>query len=325
MKPRVWTEIQLPPEFRSRLEEQAVEVQENAGMADLPGASAVITASVIPINGEFMDEAGPTLKVVARPGIGVDNIDIPAATERGIMVVHTPDAPTESTAEHTVALLLAIAKRVVAGDLSLRNANVSRAEMLGTEVRGRVLGVLGGGRIGRRVAHICGAAGLGMRVIVYDPYLDQAQAAALGLELTTDLNGLLAQVDFLTLHTPLLPETRHFIGEPELRRMPAGAYLINASRGPVVDEVALIKVLEEGHLAGAALDVFDPEPPAADNPLFSMTNVVVTPHIAAHTDQSVAAMFSGVVDQVLQVLQGERPPHLLDPAAWPGRAGKGPA
>jgi len=320
MKPRVWTEMQLPPEYRARLE-QVVEVQDNAGLADLPGASAVITASVIPINGEFMDEAGPILKVVARPGIGVDNIDIPAATERGIMVVHTPDAPTESTAEHTVALLLAVAKRVVAGDMSLRNANISRAEMLGTEVRGRVLGVLGGGRIGRRVAQICGA-GLGMRVLVYDPYLDQAQAAALGLALTTDLNGLLAQVDFLTLHTPLLPETRHFIGEPELRRMPAGAYLINASRGPVVDEIALIKVLEEGHLAGAALDVFDPEPPGADNPLFSMTNVVVTPHIAAHTDRSVAAMFGGVVDQVLQVLQGERPPHLLDPAAWPGRAGQ---
>ncbi len=317
MKPRVWVERQLDPAALARLE-AAAEVITGGDLAELPGADAVIISSLPRANAAFMDRAGPTLKVIARAGIGVDNVDIPAATERGILVVNTPDAPTESTAEHAVAMLLAVAKRVVAGDMQLRGADIPRPALKGTEVRGRVLGIVGLGRIGRRVAEICGQ-GLKMHVLAYDPYVARERAAELGVEMVDQLETLLARADFVTLHTALTPETRHLIGERELRLMKQGAYLINVSRGPVVDEEALIRVLKEGHLAGAALDVFDPEPPAPENPLLHMRNVVVTPHIGSFTDLGVKALSEGAVTQVLQVLRGERPPFLLNPEAWPGR------
>ncbi|MCD6290158.1 MAG: hydroxyacid dehydrogenase, partial [Anaerolineae bacterium] len=219
------------------------------------------------------------------------------------------------------ALILALAKRIAAGDRSLRGADIPRSRLLGTEARDRVLGIVGLGRIGRRVAEIC-AWGLRMRVIAYDPYVDRAQADALGVTVVESLDALLEQADFVTLHVALTPETRHLIGERELRHMKPGAYLINASRGPVVDEAALIRALEDGHLAGAALDVFDPEPPSPDNPLLHLDNVVATPHTGSFTDSGVKAMSEGAVRQVLQVLRGERPPFLLNPEAWPGRAAR---
>jgi D-3-phosphoglycerate dehydrogenase len=296
----------------------AAEVIANAGLDTLPGVDAVIINSLTLAGAGFMDQAGPTLQIIARPGIGVDNIDIAAATQRGILVVNTPDGPTESTAEHAVALLLTLAKRVVAGNNSLRGAAIPRAHLLGTETRGRLLGVVGFGRIGRRVAEIC-AQGLRMRVIGYDPFVVLGQTAVPGVMLVGDLDRLLAEADFVTLHTPLTPETYHLIGERELRLMKPMAYLINASRGPVVDEAALARVLTAGHLAGAALDVFDPEPPLPHNPLFRLPNVIATPHIASFTDLATQAMGMGAVEQVLQALGGERPPFLLNAEAWPGR------
>jgi D-3-phosphoglycerate dehydrogenase len=265
-----------------------------------------------------MDRVGPGLKLIARSGIGVDGIDIPAATERGILITNTPDAPTESTAEHAVALLLAIAKRVMVGDMQLRGADLPRSAMIGTEVKGRTLGVVGYGRIGRRVAEIC-ALGLRMRVLAYDPFFAETVTPPEGVTFINDLDTLLAQADFVTLHTPLIPETHHLISERELGLMKPGSYLINASRGPVVDEAALIEALQTGHLAGAGLDVFDPEPPEPNNPLLKMTNVVLTPHIASSTQTGLSAMINGAVDQILQVLAGQRPIHLVNPDAWPGR------
>jgi D-3-phosphoglycerate dehydrogenase len=318
MKPKVWIQANLAGEALTRLE-PVTEVIKSDDMADLVGAEAVVISSLVEANGAFMDQAGPTLKLIARPGIGVDNVNLQDATERGILVVNTPDAPTEGTAEHAVGLMLAIAKRVVAGSVMLRGGELERSRLLGTEVRGKVLGVVGFGRIGSRVAQIC-AQGFGMRVITYDPYLgDRGRAERLGVELAPDLNTLLAQADFVTLHTALTPETRRLMSEPQLRHMKRGAYLINVSRGPVVDEAALIRVLDEGHLAGAALDVFDPEPPLTDNPLLHMANVVATPHTAAYTDSGIKAMSEGIVEQILQVLRGERPSHLVNAAAWPGR------
>jgi phosphoglycerate dehydrogenase-like enzyme len=259
------------------------------------------------------------LKVIARHGIGMNNVDIPAASARGILVVNTPDAPTESTAEHAVALIMALAKRVVAGDMSLRGANIPRAQLMGTELRGRTLGVVGVGRIGRRVAEIC-ALGLQMRVMAYNPSLpDWSLLTALGVEPVDRLETLLAQADVVTLHASLTPETRHLMSERRLRLMKPTAYLVNTSRGSLVDEMALARVLAEGHLAGAALDVFDPEPPPPDHPLLRMTHVVVTPHTASYTDLGYQGMGLGAVEQTLQVLRGERPPNLLNPEVWPGR------
>ncbi len=319
MKPKVWVGYELMPEPLALLEAET-EIIHSTKLADLPGVAGVILG-VDPIaDAAFMDQAGQTLKVIARHGIGVDNVDLTAATERGILVVNTPDGPTESTAEHAVALLLALAKQVAAGDRNLRGtANMPHSRLQGTEVRGRTLGVVGFGRIGRRVAEICGR-GLQMRVIALDPRLNQSQAAAIGVEAVDSLEALLDQADFVSLHPALTPATRHLIGQPELQRMKPTAFLINVSRGPIVDELALIDALEAGELAGAAMDVFDPEPPAPDSPLFRLPNVVATPHISSFTDRGRQAMSQGAVEQTLQVLRGERPPYLVNPEAWPGRA-----
>ena len=307
----------LHPAALARLQTHA-DVLSGGTLANLAGVDAAIMGNSR-VDEVFINRAGPTLKLVIRHGIGYNTLDVPAATRHGVLAANTPDAPTESTAEHAVGLLLALAKTIVKSDMVLRaNEPWTRAELRGTEVRDRVLGVVGCGRIGRRVMEIC-ALGLAMRVLVFDPYVSAIAGCAANVAMTESLDALLPEVDFLTLHTPLTPETYHLIGERELRLMKPGAYLINVSRGPVVDEAALIRALADGHLAGAGLDVFDPEPPSPDNPLLRMRNVVVTPHIASNTDQGIWRMSQSVVDQVLQVLAGERPTFLIDPASWPGR------
>ena len=299
-----------------RLREVA-EVIVDPKLEQAEGADIFIPGGVR-VDAALLDRLGPNLKAVCRPGIGVDTVDLDAAAERGILVINTPDAPTESTAEHAVALLMAVAKRVMVGDMSLRgDSTIQRSDMLGTELLDRTLGVVGYGRIGRRVAEIC-ALGLRMNVMVYDPFVDIKQPTPERITLTDDLDGLLRQSNFVTLHVPLLPSTRHTMNERTIRLMPQGSYLINASRGPVVDEAALIKALQDGHLAGAGLDVFDPEPPKPDNPLLKMKNVVVTPHIASGTDKGVHDMMHGVADQIIQIFNGERPPHIVN-NVWPGR------
>jgi len=319
MRSLVWLTHQLLPDVVARLETEAGVIVSADGEG-LPPVDAAIVGIKITFDGPFLDQLGPRLKVVARTGMGIDNIVVPAATQRGILVANTPDAPTESTAEHAVALLLSLSKRVLVGDRSLRGASVAPADLMGTELRGRVLGVIGLGRIGRRVAEICGK-GLGMRVTAYDPYVDAGQASSLGVEMIGSLEALLSQADVVTLHPSLTPETQHLIGEQELRWMKPDAYLINVSRGGVVDEDALVQVLQEGHLAGAGLDVFASEPPALDNPLLNLPGVpiVVTPHMGSRTARGVRAMHEGAADQVLQILRGERPDFLVNPEVWPGR------
>ena len=319
MKPKVWTEAPLHPEALARLQAVA-EVVVDGTLDTLPGVDiAVIGLSRV--DDAFFDRAGPGLKMVIRHGIGYNAVDVPAAAARGILAANTPDGPTESTAEHAVGLLLAVAKRIVEYDAVQRARKpYSRAALRGTEVLDHLLGVVGYGRIGRRVAEIC-ALGLKMRVLVYDPYLRTAPELPAGVSITDNLDTLLSQADFVTLHTPLTPETYHRIGERELQLMKRGAYLINVSRGPVVDEAALIRALEDGHLAGAGLDVFDPEPPHPDNPLLRMTNVVVTPHLASNTAQGSWRSSQSVVDQILQLAAGECPTCLIDPSVWPGRGG----
>lgn len=319
MKPKVVMGFDLRMGAGDRIREVAdVTVDPDFKVAN--GADIVVMGGrPASVDGSFMDMIGPQLKQIAKPGIGVDNIDIEAATQRGILLTNTPDAPTESTAEHAVALLMAVAKRVMVGDRQMRgDGSLERSDMLGTELLGSTLGVLGYGRIGRRVCEIC-ALGLRMKVCAYDPYVDQATDTPEGVKLTADLDGLLAQSTFVTVHVPLMPSTRQFVGEREMRLMQKGSYLINASRGPVVDEQALIRLLQEGHFAAVGLDVFDPEPPDPNNPLLSMKNVVTTPHIASSTTQGVWDMMHGTADQVIQVINGERPTYLVNPDAWPGR------
>lgn len=317
-KPKVWAEIDLHPEARARLMDVAQVIPGTP--ENLPGVEIAIIGRAR-VNDEFLRRAGPQLKLVARHGIGYNDVDVPAATAHGVLATNTPDGPTEPTAEHTVALLLALAKQVVKADRHMRaDLPYTRATLRGVEVRDLTLGIVGFGRIGRRVAEICGL-GLRMRVVVFDPWLPAGFAPPAYVELVSNLGALLTQADFLTLHTPLTPETRHSIGERELRLLKKGSYVINASRGPVLDEAALIRALQDGHLAGAGLDVFDPEPPEPNNPLLRMENVVVTPHNAGNTVQGSRRTSNLLVDQILSVLAGERPRDLLNPEAWPGRVG----
>ena len=317
MKKKVWMEWPLPPAMLPQIRALA-EFVDDGDMEKLRG-SVIISGIRRYYDGDFMDRVGPELLQIAKPGIGVDNIDLDAATSRGILVCNTPDAPSESTAEHAVALLMAVAKRVMVGDMQLRGAaDIGREEMQGTELIGSSLGIVGFGRIGRRVAEMC-AQGIRMKVTIFDPLLPGDAELPESISRTDDLDALFSDNQFVTLHTPLLPETYHLANERRLRLMKRGSYLINASRGGVVDEAALIKVLQEGHLAGAGLDVFDPEPPLADNPLLRMKNVVLTPHIASYTDAGMAAMQAGTVDNIVKVLKGERPTWIANPEAWPGR------
>jgi D-3-phosphoglycerate dehydrogenase len=316
MQPKIWLESTLHPDAAEQLRAHA-ELVSSKNEADAVGASAVVLTAQPDANGAFMDRLGPNLKAIVRHGIGIDNVNLADATARGILVIHTPDGPTESTAEHAVALLLALAKRVVMGHA---NMHVERERLRGNEVRNRTLGLIGFGRIGRRVAEISGL-GLKMKVVVYDPFIDPTQVSAPGVTFVDSLETVLHQADYVSLHVPLSPQTEHLFGEREFRMMKPDAFFINVSRGPIIDEPALAKVLKSGHLSGAALDVFDPEPPDHDNPLLHMPNVITTPHIAGVTDQSFVDIGHSVAEQIIQVLRGERPPFVANPDAWPGRVG----
>jgi len=256
------------------------------------------------VNADVMDHA-PRLKVVGRHGVGVDNIDIPEATRRGIRVVNTPQAPMEPVAEHTFALILGLVRRVLDADRAAREGNWSfREQFRGPELKGKTLGIVGFGQIGRRIGEI-GALGFGMSILYHDRVRNEEAERRLGAS-PVPLDDLLARADVVSLNVPLNEETHHLIGEPQLRRMKETAFLINTSRGPVVDEPALVRALREHWIAGAGIDVYETEPAPPENPLFALGNVVVAPHMAGHAQESLIAM-SMVAADILRVLEGEEP------------------
>ncbi len=308
----VWTGRVLQPEALAVLEGLATVSISSVGerndwYAEAATADAIMVTGQTFVTGEVMDRIGPRLRIIARTGIGVDRIDLEAATRRGIMVVNTPDGPTESTAEHTIALLLNLCKRVMSGDRILRSGRPfpSLSDLTpGFEVCGAVLGLVGLGRIGSRVAAI--AQVLGMKVMAFDPFVAPERARMLGVELVPSLAELLprAQVDTGTL-----------------RLMPRGSYLINVARGALIDEVALLDALRSGHLAGTALDVYDPEPPMTNHPLFTLPNTICTPHIGSHTAASVLRMQVMACEQIASAIRGERPTNLVNAQVWRASAG----
>ena len=241
------------------------------------GYDALITRSRTQVDAKVL-EAGVRLKVVGRGGVGVDNVDLEAASRRGILVVNVPEANTCSAAELAWALLLAVARGVVESDQKIRQGLWDR-KYLGLELNHKTLGIVGLGRIGGQVAKF--AKGFDMRVLAYDPYIPRSRAQSLGVELLDDLADMLRQSHFLTVHTPLTEETRGMIGRRELYLLPKGAVVVNAARGGIVDEKALLEVLDEGHLWGAGLDVFAQEPPGAEHPLVQHPKVVHTAHLGA--------------------------------------------
>ncbi len=289
-----------------RLREAGLQVEERFGLSPeelvqiVPTYVALIVRSQTQVTAPVI-QAGRSLQVIARAGTGVDNIDVAAATERGIIVVNAPTGNVVSAAEHTIALMMALARQIPQADVSLRQGKWERQRFMGVEVRGKTLGIIGLGQVGCEVARR--AKGLEMRLIAYDPYVSQERARMLGVELV-ELAELLRQSDFITIHTPLTETTRGLIGEDELRAMKPTARLINTARGGIVDEEALVKALREGWIAGAALDVFSQEP-LTQHPLFGLENVVLTPHLGASTAEAQERVAIDVAEQVVAVLRGE--------------------
>jgi D-3-phosphoglycerate dehydrogenase len=261
--------------------------------------------------------AAPRLKVIGRHGVGVDNVDLKAATERKIPVVFTPSALTmvNAVAEHTVQLMLALARHAVAYDHMVREGRwAERSSLMGVEFWQKTLGVVGLGAIGRKVAEIC-QKGLGMKLIAYDPYV-KVPPADLEVTLVGSLRLLMEQADVVTLHLPATAETSYLIDAEALARMRPTALLINAARGRIVDTIALAEALERGKILGAALDVFEDEPPPVTHPLLKAPRTLFSPHVASMTSSSMARMAELVARQVVQVLTGERPAHVANPAVF---------
>lgn len=256
--------------------------------------------------------AGKKLKVIGRHGVGTDNIDLKAATEFGIQVTNAPNANTNSVAEHTVALLFACARNLVQMDRVCRNGPWElRDQILGTEVMGKTLGVVGAGKIGQMVMHKA-SAGLGMKVIAYN---HRPKPVPEGVRLVTDLRDVFQEADFVSVHLPAVPETQNCMGKSLFRLMKPSAFFINTARGKIVNEQDLYRALSEHWIRGAALDVFQQEPVSPDNPLFSLENLIVTPHYGAQTDYARDHMGLDAARGIDEVLSGKKPTwpvnHLL--------------
>jgi D-3-phosphoglycerate dehydrogenase / 2-oxoglutarate reductase len=279
------------------------EVQDAAGFLV---RTAEIPASVI--------NAGKVLKVIGRHGVGYDNIDVKAATARKIPVCITPRANALSVAEHVLALMLALAKRMLPFDAATRkNEWEIRNSYSAFDLDGKTLGILGMGRIGMLVCQKAQAA-FNMKILAYDPLVPKDAMEKAGAKVAM-IPEILNASDFVTLHVPSMPETKGMIGEAQLKTMKRSAYLINCARGPIVDEAALVKALKDGIIAGAGLDVFDPEPPKADNPLFKLPNVVLSPHSAGLTVECVIRMATHAAQAIIDVLEGRRPEGIVNPEA----------
>ncbi|ANF22596.1 hydroxyacid dehydrogenase [Thermococcus piezophilus] len=296
------------------LHEKAIEVLKNAGfevvyeeypneemLIELVGdVEAIIVRSKPKVTRKVI-EAAPKLKVIGRAGVGLDNIDIEAAKEKGIKVVNSPAASSRSVAELTIALIFAVARKIAFADRKMREGVWAKKQSMGIELEGKTIGIVGFGRIGYNVAKI--AKALGMNVLLYDPYPNEERAKEVGGKFVS-LEELLKESDVITIHVPLIDATYHLINEERLKLMKPTAILINAARGAVIDTDALVKALQEGWIAGAGLDVFEEEPLPKDHPLTKLDNVVLTPHIGASTVEAQMRAGVQVAEQIVEILKG---------------------
>jgi D-3-phosphoglycerate dehydrogenase len=303
MTPKVLIADELSPRALDIFRERGVEADFSPGLspaelaARIPAYDGLAVRSATKVTAAMLGHA-VRLKVIGRAGIGVDNIDVPAATQRGIVVMNTPHGNSITTAEHAIALMLALAREIPAADRSTRAGKWEKSRFMGVELTGKVLGIVGCGNIGSIVADR--AHGLRMKVLAFDPFLGEERAASLGVQ-KVELDELLARSDFITLHTPLTDATRNLIDAAALARTKPGVRLINCARGGLVVEADLLAALESGHVAGAALDVFAVEP-ARDNPLFASERVVVTPHLGASTSEAQENVALQVAEQIADFL-----------------------
>ncbi len=248
--------------------------------AVLPTYDAVIVRSAAKITAEMLENPGK-LRAIARAGVGVDTIDVVAATRKGVIVMNTPGGNTVSAAEHTIALLMSLSRLVPQADATMKAGKWDRSKFVGTQVTGKTLGVIGLGRIGREVAKR--AVGLEMKVLAFDPFVTPEKVAEMGYKAAASIEAMLPEVDYLTIHVPLTNDTKSLIGAAELGKMKKTARVLNVARGGIIDEQALADALKAGTIAGAGIDVFTVEPAVADNPLLTAPNIVLTPHLGAST------------------------------------------
>jgi D-3-phosphoglycerate dehydrogenase len=304
--PRVLVSDKLEAAGLTLLREAGIEVDNRPGLTGpalqeaIRAADGIIVRSGTQVTAELLEDPGK-LRAIVRAGVGVDNIDVGAATRAGIVVMNTPGGNTVSTAEHTISLLMALARHIPFADTSTKQGKWERGKFVGTQLAGKTLGIVGLGRVGREVARR--AAGLDMKVVGYDPFMAPDKAAQLGIESVTAIDQLLPRCDFLTVHTPLNDETRNLIAARELALMKRGARILNCARGGIINEEALAAALRSGHLAGAALDVFVPEPPPTNHPLLNLPNVVVTPHLGASTVEAQESVASEAAQLLIDFLK----------------------
>ncbi|HLS77313.1 MAG TPA: phosphoglycerate dehydrogenase [Nocardia sp.] len=276
-------------------------------LAAVPEADALLVRSATTVDAEVL-EAGKKLKIVARAGVGLDNVDVPAATERGVMVVNAPTSNIHTAAEHAVTLLLAAARQIPAADATLREHTWQRSKFNGVEIYGKTVGVVGLGRIGQLFA--ARLAAFETKIIAYDPYVSPARAAQLGIELVT-LDELLQRADLISVHLPKTPETKGLLSKEKLALTKKGVIIVNAARGGLIDEQALADAITSGHVRAAGIDVFETEP-CTDSPLFDLPQVVVTPHLGASTSEAQDRAGTDVAKSVLLALAGEFVPGAVN-------------
>ena len=317
MQSRVLIAEQIAARGLDALRSAGLAVDERVGLGPdelldaVPGAAALVIRSATQVTEAVLD-AGSDLVVVGRAGIGLDNVDVEAATKRGIMVVNAPQSNVLSAAEHTMALLLAQARNVAQADADLKAGAWNRSRWEGVELHGKTLGILGLGRVGELVAQR--ALAFGMHLLAYDPYVSAERARQLGVGLVADLEDLMRQADFLTVHLPKTPDTVGLVGAGVLAHAKPTLRIVNTARGGIVDEAALADALHAGRIAGAALDVFSTEP-TTESPLFGLDNVVVTPHLGASTVEAQDKAGVTIAEQVVLALRGDFVPYAVNVAA----------
>jgi D-3-phosphoglycerate dehydrogenase len=285
--------------------ENALEVTVKTGLSErelielIPPFSALVVRSQIKVTAEILN-AGNKLRVVGRAGVGVDNVDVEAATRRGIVVLNAPGGNTISTAEHAFSLLLCVARKIPQADANVRSKAWDKKNFEGVELYNKTLGVIGMGRIGSELSRR--AISFGMRVVAYDPYLSATRARSLQVELVDEIDDLLAAADFISLHTPLTAETHHILDGVRLKKTKRGVRVINCARGGLLDEAALTQALRDGHVSSAALDVFETEPLPPDSPLREAPNIVLTPHLGASTAEAQESVGIEIAQSIRAVL-----------------------
>ncbi len=320
MKPKVYVNRLVPEDALKKLAQSCdyriwegeLAVPRDVLFKEVPEIDALLSLLTDKIDGPIMD-AAPKLRVISNMAVGFDNIDVREATKRKIMVCNTPGVLTETTADFAFALLLAAARRVVEGELNVKEGKWKTwgpMTLLGQDVHHATLGIIGLGRIGAEVAKR--GKGFDMKVIYFDTIRRLDLEKALGVEYR-DLKSLLAESDFITIHTPLLPETNHLISKDQFETMKKTAILVNTARGPIVDPKALYDALRNSQITYAALDVTEPEPIPLNDPLLTLGNALIVPHIASASVATRTKMATMAVDNLLAALKGERPPHIVNP------------